>query len=81
MRRRLARGATPYLLLAPAILTLAAVLGYPIVDLVELSLQKYGLFELIQHHGSYIGLANFTSVLSDSGLLGHAAGERSSSRS
>jgi N,N'-diacetylchitobiose transport system permease protein len=66
MRRRLARGATPYLLLAPAILTIAAILGYPIVDLGELSLEKYGLFELIQHHGSFIGLSNFSSVLSDS---------------
>jgi N,N'-diacetylchitobiose transport system permease protein len=44
---------------------LGAILGYPIVQLVELSLQRYGLFELIQHHGVYIGLANFSSVLSD----------------
>jgi N,N'-diacetylchitobiose transport system permease protein len=65
MRRRLTRGATPYLLIAPTILTIGAILGYPIVNLGELSLQKYGLFELIQHHGSYIGLANFSSVLSD----------------
>jgi N,N'-diacetylchitobiose transport system permease protein len=61
----LARGASPYLLLAPVVLVLGATLGYPIVNLVELSLQKYGLFELIQHHGVYIGLANYSSVLSD----------------
>jgi N,N'-diacetylchitobiose transport system permease protein len=64
-RRRLTRGATPYLLIAPVILTIGAILGYPIVNLAELSLQRYGLFELIQHHGSYIGLSNFSSVLND----------------
>jgi N,N'-diacetylchitobiose transport system permease protein len=64
-RRRLSRRASPYLLLAPVVLVLGATLGYPIVNLVELSLQRYGLFELIQHHGVYIGLANYSSVLSD----------------
>jgi N,N'-diacetylchitobiose transport system permease protein len=44
---------------------LGAILGYPIVRLVELSLQRYGLFELVQGHGTYIGLQNFSSVLSD----------------
>jgi N,N'-diacetylchitobiose transport system permease protein len=44
---------------------LGAILGYPIVKVVELSLQRYGLFELVQGHGTYIGLANFSSVLSD----------------
>jgi N,N'-diacetylchitobiose transport system permease protein len=64
-RRRLSGRAAPFLLLAPVVLVLGATLGYPIVDLVELSLQRYGLFELIQHHGVYIGLANYNSVLSD----------------
>jgi len=64
-RRRLSRRGTPILLLAPVVVVLGAVLGYPIVQLVELSLQRYGLFELVQHHGVYIGLANFSSVLSD----------------
>jgi N,N'-diacetylchitobiose transport system permease protein len=60
------RGATPYLLLLPMLVAVAAVLGYPIVNLVELSLQEYGLFQLIQHHGIYIGLANFSSIFSSS---------------
>lgn len=64
-RRRLSRGAAPYLLLAPAVIAVAAVLGYPVVNLVELSLQKYGLFQLVSHQGTYIGLANFDSVLHD----------------
>ena len=45
---------------------MGAILGYPIYNLVQLSLQRYGLFELIQHHGVYIGLHNFSSVLHDS---------------
>ena len=59
------RGATPYLLLAPTVIAVGAILGYPVVNLVELSLQRYGLFELVTHHGAYVGLANFSSVLSD----------------
>ena len=65
-RRRLASGASPYLLLAPVVVVLGATLGYPIVNLGELSLQRYGLFELVSGHGSYIGLQNFSNVLSDS---------------
>ena len=64
-RERLTRGATPYLLLAPTVLAVAAVLGYPIVNLVELSLQHYQLFQLVSHHGIYTGLSNFSSVLND----------------
>jgi N,N'-diacetylchitobiose transport system permease protein len=55
----------PYLLVAPVVLVLAAILGYPIYYLVRLSLQKYDLFALIQHAGTYVGLDNFRSVLSD----------------
>jgi N,N'-diacetylchitobiose transport system permease protein len=55
----------PYLLVLPVVLVLAAILGYPIYYLVRLSLQKYGLLELVQHHGEYIGLDNFRTVLHD----------------
>jgi N,N'-diacetylchitobiose transport system permease protein len=44
---------------------MGAILGYPIYNLVRLSLERYGLLELIQHHGEYIGLHNFGSVLHD----------------
>jgi len=44
---------------------MGAILGYPIYNLVRLSLQKYGLFELLQHHGVSVGLHNFGSVLHD----------------
>jgi N,N'-diacetylchitobiose transport system permease protein len=63
--RRAGNVATPYTLILPAVAVLAAILGYPIYSLVRLSLQRYGLFELIQHHGVYVGLHNFGSVLHD----------------
>ena len=40
-------------------------LGYPIYRLVQLSFQQYGLFELIQHKGKPVGLANYGSILHD----------------
>jgi N,N'-diacetylchitobiose transport system permease protein len=62
---RRARGSAPYLLLAPASLVIAAVLGYPLYLLVALSLQKYGLFELIRHDGRWIGADNYSTILQD----------------
>jgi N,N'-diacetylchitobiose transport system permease protein len=44
---------------------IAVVLGYPLYWLVRLSTQQYGLFQLIQHHGTSVGLANYRSVLHD----------------
>jgi N,N'-diacetylchitobiose transport system permease protein len=63
--RRIVGGSVPYLLVLPVVLVLAAILGYPIYYLVRLSLQRYGLLELVHHHGEYIGLANFRTVLHD----------------
>jgi N,N'-diacetylchitobiose transport system permease protein len=45
--------------------TIAVILGYPLYYLVRLSLQQYGLFELIRHKGVGVGLANYRSVLHD----------------
>jgi N,N'-diacetylchitobiose transport system permease protein len=64
-RRAIAGASVPYLLVLPVVLVLGAILGYPIYNLVQLSLEKYGLFELIAHKGIYIGLHNFGSVLHD----------------
>jgi N,N'-diacetylchitobiose transport system permease protein len=64
-RRRLADRTVPYLLIAPVVLVLVAILGYPIYYLVRISLQKYDLFALIAHHGPYVGLDNFRTVLHD----------------
>ena len=45
---------------------IAAVLGYPLYELVTLSFQQYGLSELIQQQGTWIGLDNYESILRDS---------------
>src|SRR5947209_2028769 len=63
--RRVGSGAVPYGLILPVIVVLGAILGYPIYSLVRLSLQQYGLFELIRHQGRYVGLHNFGLVLHD----------------
>ena len=55
---RVVRWSAPYLLIAPVVLTIAAILGYPLYHLARLSFQKYGLFELIAHHGTSVGWAN-----------------------
>jgi len=44
---------------------MAAVLGYPLYKLVTLSFQQYGLPELIQRRGVWVGLDNYRSVLGD----------------
>ncbi|MET7674598.1 carbohydrate ABC transporter permease [Streptomyces seoulensis] len=59
--------ATPWLLLAPCLLILAGVMGYPLVRLVTLSFQKFGQSQLwgFQEPES-VGFANFSKVLGDS---------------
>jgi N,N'-diacetylchitobiose transport system permease protein len=63
---RFLRASIPYLLVLPVLVAIGAVLGYPLYKLVTLSFQQYGLFELIQRKGSWVGFDNFESVLSDS---------------
>src|SRR5438067_5135378 len=63
--RRVGSGAVPYGLILPVVVVLGAILGYPIYSLVRLSLEQYGLFELIRHQGRYVGLHNFGLVLHD----------------
>jgi N,N'-diacetylchitobiose transport system permease protein len=47
------------------VVAIAAVLGYPLYRLVTLSFQRYGLPELIQRKGEWIGVDNYRSVLGD----------------
>ena len=56
---------TPYVLVLPALVVIAAVLGYPMYRLFTLSFQQYGLFELIRHQGTWIGLDNYQTILRD----------------
>src|SRR4051794_30709941 len=62
---RKARGSVPYGLILPILVVIAVVLGYPLYWLVKLSTERYGLFELIRHAGTSVGLANYHSVLHD----------------
>ncbi len=62
---RVVRGAAPYLLILPVVAIVVAILGYPLYHLARLSFQKYGLFELIAHHGTNVGWANYSSILHD----------------
>jgi N,N'-diacetylchitobiose transport system permease protein len=62
----IARNLLPYALIAPAVLVIAGVLGYPLAMLLWLSTQHYGLRELFQHQGEFVGVANFATILGDS---------------
>jgi N,N'-diacetylchitobiose transport system permease protein len=62
---RTLQSSVPYGLIAPIVLVIAVILGYPLYWLVKLSTERYGLFELIRHSGTSIGLDNYRSVLRD----------------
>lgn len=65
-RRRRGPGATPWLLLAPCLLILGLVMGYPLVRLVTLSFQKFGQSQLWGFlPAQWVGFDNFTAVLGD----------------
>ena len=64
-RHRVTGAVAPYALLAPAALVLGAVLAYPLYLIGRLSLEKYGLFELIRHKGKWIGLDNYSQIVHD----------------
>ena len=50
---------------SPALAVIVAVLAYPLYQLVALSFQKYGLFELIAHKGEWIGVDNYSTIFHD----------------
>jgi N,N'-diacetylchitobiose transport system permease protein len=62
---RIGRGTVPYALLVPTAAVLGAVLAYPLYLMATLSFQRYGLFELIQEKGTWIGLDNFSTIVHD----------------
>ncbi|WP_126639673.1 carbohydrate ABC transporter permease [Embleya hyalina] len=65
-RRRIARRATPYLLIAPTIATLLLVLGYPLFDMVVLSFQDMTRKELFAGTSPpWAGVDQYRVVLSD----------------
>ncbi|WP_441250309.1 carbohydrate ABC transporter permease [Kitasatospora sp. McL0602] len=64
--KRFSGMAVPWLLLAPTMLVLAVVLGYPLVRLATLSFQKFGQSQLWGFQPTeWVGFDNFTKVLGD----------------
>ncbi|WP_304453993.1 carbohydrate ABC transporter permease [Nocardiopsis sp. YSL2] len=59
------RALAPYLLILPALTALAAVLLWPIVQMVWMSLHDYGLRQLQGQEAEWNGFAHYTSVLTD----------------
>ncbi|MER5883595.1 sugar ABC transporter permease [Streptomyces sp. NPDC001941] len=59
-------GGVPWLLLAPCLLILLLVLGYPVVRLVTLAFQKFGQPQLWGFQpAEWIGFDNFSNILGD----------------
>ncbi len=55
----------PYLAIMPAVVTFVVLLGIPVVLVVETSIQHFGLRELINGGQTWVGLANFQTILGD----------------
>jgi N,N'-diacetylchitobiose transport system permease protein len=55
----------PYLLILPSVIACVALLGYPLYQVVRISLLKLDLAELVQRQTVYRGLANYRAILSD----------------
>src|ERR1051326_1304601 len=64
-RSVVARKSLPYALIAPATVVILGVLGWPLLQLLYLSTQHYGLRQLFQHQGEFIGLQNYATILAD----------------
>ncbi|MGW0773507.1 carbohydrate ABC transporter permease [Streptomyces sp. NPDC002835] len=66
-RRRSVAGALwPYLLIAPAVVGFVLLLAYPLVRNLLISLQHYGMAELIRGGAGFAGLENYREILRDS---------------
>lgn len=64
-RLRLRGHLLPYAMVAPTLAVIAAVMGVPLAVLLLISLQRYGLRELIAHQGTWVGLGNYRLIASD----------------
>ena len=61
----LRRNLLPYGLIATSLVAIGGILAFPLGWLVWLSFQHYGLRELIQHQGDWVGLENYRTILID----------------
>jgi N,N'-diacetylchitobiose transport system permease protein len=67
-RRPRAGAARPWLLLAPALLVMGGLLLYPLFRVLVLSLQDFGLRELVSGRTNWVGLENYAELLGDAQL-------------
>lgn len=65
-RKSLPSGWWPYLLIGPAVLSMATLLLYPLVKNIILSFQKVDKIEFIQRKSPFTGVDNYTQLLGDS---------------
>lgn len=63
--RRISASTVPYLLLAPAVLAVLGLLGWPVVSVVIDSFQELGPRQINLHLTEWVGLANYQNILSD----------------
>jgi N,N'-diacetylchitobiose transport system permease protein len=68
-RKRRRNRSLPVLLLLPAALILALLQGYPLVRLVMISMQDYGLRAMFTGTTPWIGFANYTALWHDGQLV------------
>jgi N,N'-diacetylchitobiose transport system permease protein len=64
-RRARAGGLTPYALLVPALIVLAAITGWPLVQLLIMSFQKFGREQIFGAPPEFVGFGNYAEVLAD----------------
>jgi N,N'-diacetylchitobiose transport system permease protein len=64
-RHRRLTAVWPYLLVAPTVVGAAFLLVYPVVRNTVMSFQHYGLGELIRGGATWVGFANYRTVLTD----------------
>jgi N,N'-diacetylchitobiose transport system permease protein len=55
----------PYALVLPSIVVLGVMLGYPLVRLVTMSFQEYGLRQVFGQPAAWVGFDNFRAILED----------------
>jgi N,N'-diacetylchitobiose transport system permease protein len=63
--RRISAKTVPYLLLAPAVLAILGLLGWPVVSVVIDSFQDLGPRQVNLHLTEWIGFANYREILTD----------------
>lgn len=64
-RTRLRGGLTPYALLGPAIVVLAAIVGWPLIQLVVTSFQEFGRAQVFGAPPAWVWFDNYIDVLTD----------------